>query len=181
MLVIGTLLGGTVTVGLAAMLLRVTPVHEGQPPASAPMATLAPAAVRPIAPIVEEPSTAVPAAVTAVAATPRPLVPIAGTAVLPPGPASNPMPVTVRPQPSVDDTLAREAGLLAQAHAALVHGEPRTALRAVRAAQALPSHALGPEELSVEAQALRALGRDGQANDVDSTLKKQFPDSALAH
>jgi TolA-binding protein len=44
----------------------------------------------------------------------------------------------------------------------------------------LPSHQLGPEELTVEAQALRALGRDDQAKDVDSTLRKRFPESALA-
>jgi hypothetical protein len=33
----------------------------------------------------------------------------------------------------------------------------------------------------VEAQALRALGRQDEATEADSTLKMQFPESALAH
>jgi hypothetical protein len=50
----------------------------------------------------------------------------------------------------------------------------------VRAARRLPSHQLEPEELSIEAQALRALGQSDAARAVDGTLKSQFPDHALA-
>jgi TolA-binding protein len=79
-----------------------------------------------------------------------------------------------------DDALAREAALVTQAREALGRGEPREALRAIHAARMLPSHQLGPEELAVEALALRALGKDDQAKDVDSILRKRFPESALA-
>jgi TolA-binding protein len=82
--------------------------------------------------------------------------------------------------PSPDDSLAREATLVVAAREALERGDPQSALRAIHAARMLPSHQLGPEELAVEARALRALGRDDQAKDVDSTLRKRFPESALA-
>jgi hypothetical protein len=81
---------------------------------------------------------------------------------------------------SMDDALAREAALVAEARGALVRGDAESALRAVRAARMLPSHQLAPEELAVEAQALRALGRDDDAKEADSTLRRQFPESALA-
>jgi hypothetical protein len=76
--------------------------------------------------------------------------------------------------------LAREAALVAEARAAIVRGQPESALRAIRVARSLPSHRLGPEELSVEAQALQALGREDEAREADSSLRKQFPESALA-
>ena len=79
-----------------------------------------------------------------------------------------------------DDLLVREATLVVAAREALVRGDPQAALRDVRAARTLPSHRLAPEELSIESQALRALGREDDARDADSTLKKQFPESALA-
>jgi hypothetical protein len=76
--------------------------------------------------------------------------------------------------------LAREAQLVSLARAALLHGDPETALRTIRLAREVPSHRLAPEELAVESQALRALGRDGDALAAESTLRKQFPNSALA-
>jgi hypothetical protein len=79
-----------------------------------------------------------------------------------------------------DDALDREAALVAEAHGALVRGQPQAALRAIRAARSIPGHRLGPEELSVEAQALRALGRDEDAQAADKLLRKRFPESALA-
>jgi hypothetical protein len=80
----------------------------------------------------------------------------------------------------LDDNLAREAVLVAEARGALVRGDPHSALRSIHAARLLPSHQLGPEELAVEAQAFRALGREEEAADADSQLRKQFPESALA-
>ena len=79
------------------------------------------------------------------------------------------------------DALDHEAALVAEARGAIVRGDPQAALRALHAARQLPSRQLLPEELAVEAQAYRALGRDDDARDADTTLRKQFPESALAH
>jgi hypothetical protein len=197
LLALGTLFGGTVTVGLAAMLLRIGPLPQEPPsPSPAPVATLAAAspAARPdpavlvpalapppvLAPVVAPPSTATPALAVR---SPLP------SAVPPPGTSAA---TTVAPRPALatasapstrvvqDDALAREASLVVQAREALGRGDPQAALRAIHAARMLPSHQLRPEELAVEARALRALGRDDQAKDVDSTLRKRFPESALA-
>ena len=189
MLALGTLLGGTVTVGLAAMLLRIGPAPRDVPgPASTPIAALAagsPAArpdppdlFLPLAapPVLPAPASTVPAALPGAAATSTAL-PRAGA---PGGARVAPAPRTVPATATPEDTLAREAALVAEAREAVGRGDPREALRAIHAARMLPSHQLGPEELAVEALALRALGKDDQARDVDSTLRKRFPESALA-
>ena len=86
-----------------------------------------------------------------------------------------------RPASSImEDSLSREAELVAEARGAVVRGEPAAALRALRAAQGLPAHALEPEELSLEVRALRALGRLDEANAADARLRARFPDHALA-
>lgn len=187
MLALGTLLGGTVTVGLAAMLLRIGPAPSETPrPASAPMAALAaasPPAARPdppvFLPLVAPPTVPVVAAVPSATS-------VSVSAALSPHPAAPasiggvPISRATVPTPPPEDGLAREASLVVAAREALERGDPQAALRAIHAARMLPSHQLGPEELAVEARALRALGRDDQARDVDSTLKKRFPESALA-
>jgi hypothetical protein len=168
MLALGTLLGGTVTVGLAAMLLRIGPVPSETPgPSSTPIAALAAAspAARP-----DPPQVFLPLVAPVVA--PPPAATVTGTA-----PASRTTPASAT---TPDDGLAREASLVVEAREALGRGDPQAALRAIRAARMLPSHQLGPEELAVEARALRALGKDDQAKDVDSMLRKRFPESALA-
>jgi hypothetical protein len=81
---------------------------------------------------------------------------------------------------SLDDTLAREAELVAEARGAVVRGQPAAALSAIHAAQALPGHALEPEELSLEVRALRALGHLDAANAADARLRTQYPDNALS-
>jgi hypothetical protein len=80
----------------------------------------------------------------------------------------------------VTNSLSLEASLISEARAALVSGNALTALRKARTARALPVRQLVPEELTVEAQALRALGRDGEASSVDQALRAQYPESALA-
>jgi hypothetical protein len=75
--------------------------------------------------------------------------------------------------------LAREASLVHEARSALGRGDPDSALRAIRAARALRSRQLVPEELAVEMQALRALGQSDEANGIDVQLRLQYPDSAL--
>jgi hypothetical protein len=54
-----------------------------------------------------------------------------------------------------------------------------SALRRARAARSLPTRQLVPEELAVEAQALRALGRETEAVGLDKALRSQYPDSDL--
>ena len=79
-----------------------------------------------------------------------------------------------------EDSLAREASLVADARGALSVGDPQLALRSIREARALPSKQLVPEELAVEEQALRALGRNDEANGINVMLRLQYPESALA-
>jgi hypothetical protein len=79
-----------------------------------------------------------------------------------------------------EDALAREVALLDQARSALSRGDARAALRAVRAARDLPGGQLLPEELTVQKQALRSLGRIEQADAVEADLRAQYPESALA-
>jgi hypothetical protein len=187
LLTIGTLLGATVTVGLAAALIRVGPAPSPTPPAASIAAGAqvvvvggpASPARNVLPPPVEHDDPPVP-----LAPPPRVFVPAAVTMVgAPPAPASSrpsPLANAARSTASAADTFPREAALVAEAHAAMMRGDARSALRMVHAARALPSHALGPEELALEAQALRTLGRDDDARDAETSLKKQFPDSALA-
>ena len=77
------------------------------------------------------------------------------------------------------DTLAREASGLAEARGALARRDALSALQIVRSLRALPGRQLVPEELAVEAQALRALGLDDDANAVETRLRARFPDSVL--
>jgi hypothetical protein len=77
-------------------------------------------------------------------------------------------------------SLSLEASLITEARAALVRGDALTALRKARAARSLPVRQLVPEELTVEALALRALGRESEASSVDQALRADYPESALA-
>jgi hypothetical protein len=78
------------------------------------------------------------------------------------------------------NSLSLEASLITEARAELAAGDPLAALRKARAARSLPVRQLVPEELTVEAQALRALGRDAEASSIDQSLRAQYPESALA-
>ena len=215
LLVVGALFGGTLTVGLAATVLRVGQIpffeqHSQGRAAAAMIDRVAPAVVpAEIAPMGMAGAPAgAPAIVPGagpVAATEPPtvqlsaLLPVAdeasgaahaspaarpAPAPAPPAHVSAPArataPAAARPATAVDP-LAREAQLVSEARGALGRGDARGALQAVRAARALPSHQLTPEELAVESQALRALGRPVEANEADVTLRSQFPESALAH
>jgi hypothetical protein len=79
-----------------------------------------------------------------------------------------------------DDALMRETLLVGEARGALMRGDPRAALSTIRAARNTGSHALEPEELALEAKALRALGKDTEATAAESTLRARYPDHALA-
>jgi hypothetical protein len=82
---------------------------------------------------------------------------------------------------SEHDRLAREARMVSEARGALHRGEPDIALRIVRAARAQPGARMVPEELTVEAQALRAAGDDEGAKRIEANLASQFPDHSLSH
>jgi hypothetical protein len=77
------------------------------------------------------------------------------------------------------DMLVREANLVSQGRTAMVHKDPAAALRAIRAAKALPVRQLVPEELAVEVMALRALGRDRESVQLEVMLRVSYPDSDL--
>jgi hypothetical protein len=150
----GALLGGTVTVGVAAMMLRVGTPRLQPEAANAVHADSELAMIAP--PWTPPPPPAVAAAVVA------------------------PMAKHAAPRAPHEDTLAHEAALVSEARSAVVRGEPEAALTALQAAHGLHVRALEPEELSLEARALRAMGRDAEAAAVDERLRASFPDHALA-
>ena len=76
--------------------------------------------------------------------------------------------------------LAEEARLVTEARLALVRGEPERALSLARSTRRLPARALEPEELALEARALRALGRADEALATELTLRRRFPSHALS-
>lgn len=85
---------------------------------------------------------------------------------------------STRTDPESD--LAEEARLVTDARAALVAGDPARALALVRSTKRLATRALEPEELGLEARALRALGRADDAAATELRLKSRFPGHALA-
>jgi hypothetical protein len=76
--------------------------------------------------------------------------------------------------------LAEEARLVTEARAALVAGDPARALALLRVTHRFANRALEPEELSLEARALRAAGRVDEAVATELTLKARFPNHALS-
>lgn len=81
--------------------------------------------------------------------------------------------------PVYDDAMEREARWVAEARTALMRGEPQTAAAKARAARALPSHLLEPEELRILGRALRAMGDDKGADAAFSELVAKYPEEAL--
>jgi len=82
----------------------------------------------------------------------------------------------VAPALSEHDRLAREARMVSEARGALHRGDADAALRIVRAARSQPGARLVPEELTVEAQALHALGDEAGAKRVEGDLAGRFPE-----
>jgi hypothetical protein len=181
LLAIGGLFGGAVTVGLAAALLQI-----GAPPVPPTVIASAPAiAARPgPRPGFERPVVAPSKAPLAVESN----LGIGEKPSVAPEPVAQPAQTTPVVAPlhkhakaiNRDDSLAREAALVAEARSALSMGDPQSALRSIRVARSLPSKQLVPEELAVEEQALRALGRNDEANGINVMLRLQYPESALA-
>jgi hypothetical protein len=165
--VMGALLGSAVTVGVAAMVLGVGAPRLQADPAVFVRAETESEAVVPAARTT--PAVAKEAPASPFAAAP----PVAPHGALAKHAGADHAHAT-------EDSLGREAELVAEARGAVVRGEPAAALRALHAAQGLPAHALEPEELSLEVKALRALGRLDEANAADARLRARFPDHALA-
>jgi len=154
----GALLGSAVTVGVAAVALHIgAPTLRGEA-AEGPHADLDMPLVQP-APHAERD----------------------GRDVAPPSMTSGPLArhAAHAPPAPAEDPLAREAALVTEARAAVVHGNPEGALGSLRLARALPARALEPEELSLEARALRALGRSDEASATEARLRARFPGNAL--
>jgi len=76
--------------------------------------------------------------------------------------------------------LAEEARLVTAARAALMAGDAARALALVQTTRKLGARSLEPEELGLEARALRALGRADDAAATELVLRRRYPDHALA-
>jgi hypothetical protein len=186
MLLLGTLMGGALTVGIGGALL-----FAGPPP-HLPGARTQAAARAPEPAVTIWRSTTAQSSGGGIGSTSNQmpgtsptassiLVPSSGArrsaAVLPARVAQGHAPSATAQLP--DGALAREAALLAAARGALARRDAVSALQMVRKLRALPAGQLIPEELAVETQALRALGLDNDADQVEATLRNRFPDSVL--
>jgi len=196
MLLLGTLLGGSISVGIGAAILLVGSTPRGPAvsiAAPAPgtgtqwvslsMPALTPLSARNRAAVAEptpSPSLA-PFTVLVAAPSPARMAGFGSTRRAAPVHTNPTAPVHMNPSPAgtEGDALAREASSLAEARAALARRDALSALQIVRSLRALPARQLIPEELAVEAQALRGLGLDDDASEVEAHLRVRFPDSVL--
>jgi hypothetical protein len=78
-----------------------------------------------------------------------------------------------------EDPLVREARLVAEARGALLRGDPSQALKILKVARSTPNPGLEPEELALQARALRDLGANAEADAVEKDLARRFPENAL--
>ena len=76
--------------------------------------------------------------------------------------------------------LAEEARLVTAARSALMAGDAARALALVQSTRKWRTRSLEPEELGLEARALRALGRADDAAVTELVLRRRYPDHALA-
>jgi hypothetical protein len=80
----------------------------------------------------------------------------------------------------VEDPLMREAALVAEARGALVRSDARAALSLLDGARRVGSRDLEPEELSLRTRALRLLGREVEAAEIEVRLRSRYPDHFLS-
>jgi hypothetical protein len=193
LLLAGAIAGSALTVGLGVFLMR-GPLHEHA-------ATLAPnhgVSARGVSPNARD----LGAPITTAGAQPGSALPATVDIDDTPGPAAvattvdTPVAQTVAPASSkgvhtrhVDtprevpagDLLMREAALVSNARTEVVAGRATSALELLDAAARSGSHSLEPEEMALRVRALRLLGRDGEADRVEETLKARYPGSYLSH
>ncbi|MEO7109626.1 MAG: hypothetical protein ABI183_04225 [Polyangiaceae bacterium] len=86
---------------------------------------------------------------------------------------------TATPSLSDDEMLSRETSLVSEARRDLLVGDADAALKTVRTARALEVRQFEPEEMSLEAKSLRALGRDTEAAKIESQLRTMYPNQTL--
>jgi hypothetical protein len=79
-----------------------------------------------------------------------------------------------------DAALARELALVEEAKGAVRRGDPEGALALLDAARRLPSRQMELEELAIRSRALKKLGRDSEAEEVDVILRTKYPGNYLA-
>jgi hypothetical protein len=84
------------------------------------------------------------------------------------------------PSRDAESALAEEARLLTEARRALLRGDAPAALEIVARVKRLSVRALQPEQMGIEARALRAEGRVDEAAAVELGLRARFPEHALA-
>ncbi len=76
-----------------------------------------------------------------------------------------------------DEMFSREGSLVQEARRDLLAGDAAAALKTVRIARSLEARQMEPEEMNVEAKALRALGRDAEAEKIESQRRKMYPNA----
>lgn len=93
---------------------------------------------------------------------------------------NEPVKPPVQIAPDDGSSLAEETRLVTEARAALLGGDPGLALTLARSTARFSTRALEPEELRLEARALRALGRADEALATELKLKTRYPSNTLA-
>jgi hypothetical protein len=174
-LALGVALGASLTVGIAATVVALTRTNSA-PLSSEHVTAVAPRTLE--RPVQNEEVAPPPVVITGHVAQTQVQQPTAPAAVELDQTAPQRTSTTTL---SEHDRLAREARMVSEARGALHRGEPETALRIVRAARNQHGARLVPEELTVEAQALRAMGDEAGAQKAEADLAGKFPEQALAH
>jgi hypothetical protein len=176
LLAMGALLGSAVTVGIAITLLRMTPVTEPTTGERAAVTEASPVAPSPV-PLDETAAPlrlASPVRLDAVRSS-------RGVGANDPGAEASQTGVPRRRiRDAAEDPLMREAALVAEARGAIVRGDAEAALSMLQAASRLRVRGLEPEELSLQAHALRVLGRSDEAEQAEVALRTRFPEHALS-
>ncbi len=174
-LALGIALGATLTVGVAAAVLTLALTHTTAPRPSERVMAIAPRTLE--RPTTKDDAVPQPVVITGHVAQTVPTVVTPASVELDSAAVTRASTTTL----SEHDRLAREARMVSEARGALHRGEPETALKIVRAARHQQGARLVPEELTVEAQALRAMGDEAGAQRAEADLAGKFPEQALAH
>jgi hypothetical protein len=104
----------------------------------------------------------------------------AGAPLLPSTHNAQPKGSVASTDPQGDDLLMREAALVSKVRAEIVGGRAAAALDLLDMIERESTHSLEPEELSLRVRALRLLGRDADADQVEQTLRARYPGHRLA-
>lgn len=170
-----TPLGTLTTIALATLGTLIVSIGVRLPPAAAPRVAAERAPVEAALRSGPETQGSTPAPVIATTTARAPRETARATVAAP----SRVVSASKRASAAPEDPLAREAALVSRARSALVGGDPARALALAREARRTGANALTPEEMSLEARALRALGRADEAAAIDVALRLSHPNHAL--